>query len=359
MSINDDVTRLIRSEIKALSAYHVPEPGNYIKLDAMENPYVWPTAMTDAWLETLRDAELNRYPDPQARELSEYLHNAMDVPEDMSILLGNGSDEIIQMLMMAIAEPGRKVLSVEPSFVMYRMIAKFCNMDYVGVPLDDDFELDKAAMLTAIAEHDPAIIFLAYPNNPTGNLFDEATIDEITNASSGLVIIDEAYAPFASRSYMSRLGEFDRLLVMRTVSKQGLAGLRLGLLAGPALWLEEFDKVRLPYNINILTQISATFALRNQHIFELQAEQICLQREWLLAELAKFKQLTIYPSEANFILLRTAEGEADKAFTGLKDNGILIKNLSPVGGVLTDCLRITVGSEAENQQLISVLKKLL
>ena len=232
-------------------------------------------------------------------------------------------------------------------------------MPYIGVPLEDDFSINEAAILESIKEHQPAVIFLAYPNNPTSNLFDENIIRNIINAAPGIVVIDEAYHAFAEKSFMpllGELGEYDNLLVMRTVSKMGLAGLRLGLLAGKAEWLNEFDKVRLPYNINILTQASAAFAIKNRHVLDQQTQQICIDREYLFNELSQIKNITAYPSQANFILVRVAEVQADEIFNKLKEKGILIKNLNPVGGLLKGCLRITVGTNEENQAFLDAFK---
>lgn len=346
---------LIRKEIQALNAYHVPASGGMIKLDAMENPYHMPDALNDEWLKLIARAEINRYPDPSAGALSALLKSYMGVPANNSIVLGNGSDELIQMLAMAVVQPGRTILAPEPGFVMYNMIATFTGMDYVGVPLLDDFSLDMPAMLEAIRLHQPALIFLAYPNNPTGNLFADDDIVEILKVSNGLVIVDEAYHPFACTSFMHRLGEFENLLVMRTVSKMGLAGLRLGMLAGPEKWVSEIDKVRLPYNINILTQVTAEFALRHADVFEQQAATIRQQRDWLFTHLCGFSELKVYPSRANFILVRLLKGEATAVFEALKKQGILIKNLHPAGGVLSQCLRITVGEVEENQSFIAAL----
>jgi len=346
---------IIRAEIRALNAYHVADPGEMIKLDAMENPYHMPEALKPEWLSLIAQAEINRYPDPSAQALSKALMEYMEVPEDNSIVLGNGSDELIQIMALAVSQPGRKIMAPEPGFVMYRMIAKFAGMEYLGVPLKEDFSLDMPAMLKAIKQHQPTLIFLAYPNNPTGNLFAEDDIVEIIKAADGLVVVDEAYHPFACTSFMSRLGEFENLLVMRTVSKMGLAGLRLGLLAGPAKWISEFDKVRLPYNINILTQVTAEFALKHNNVFEEQAASIRQQRDWLFDELQSFTQFQVFASRANFILLRVLEGDATLIFECLKEQGVLIKNMHPAEGVLSQCLRVTVSTEEENQALISAL----
>ena len=362
--LSEKVENFVRPEIRALSAYHVPDPGDMIKLDAMENPYQWPEDVVDQWLDVIREVELNRYPDPGARVLKQHLRESMDVPDEAEILLGNGSDELIQMIMMAMAGKdaagkNHSVLSVEPGFVMYKMIATFMDMPYIGVSLKEDFSLDETAILDAIKEHQPAVVFLAYPNNPTSNLFDEKVIRNIIEAASGVVVVDEAYHAFADKSFMPILKEYDNLLVMRTVSKMGLAGLRLGLLAGKAEWLNEFDKVRLPYNINILTQASAEFAIKNQHVLDRQTQQICVDREKFFQELSEIKNITVYPSQANFILVRVKEGEADRIFNSLKEQGVLIKNLNPAGGLLKNCLRITVGTAEENKTLLNLFKSVL
>ncbi|NBC12838.1 MAG: histidinol-phosphate transaminase [Gammaproteobacteria bacterium] len=351
---------LIRDDIRALRAYHVPDSAGLIKLDAMENPYPWPEALRDDWLATLRAADLNRYPDPQGRDLQAGLRDAMGIPADVALLLGNGSDELIQMLAMAVAAPGRKVLSLDPGFVMYRMIALFAGLDYVGVPLrEGDFGLDLDATLAAMAREEPALTYIAYPNNPTGNLFDAAAIERIIQASPGLVIVDEAYAPFTDQSFLPRLGEWPNLLVMRTVSKMGLAGLRLGYLAGPPEWLAEIDKVRLPYNVNTLTQASAAFALRHHAAWDAQTAAIRAERATLFDALAAIDGITPYPSDANFILARTEPGRAGAVFQGLLERGVLIKKLDGAHPLLTDCLRITVGTPQENATLLNALEAAL
>ena len=350
------VAHWVRPEIRGLSAYHVQPSSGLIKLDAMENPYTWPDELREPWLELLRTTDVNRYPDAMAQALSERLQAAMGVPAGMRVLLGNGSDELIQMIAMSLSGPARRLLSVDPGFVMYRLIATFCGMQYVGVPLRArDFALDLLAVLQAMEEHQPAVVFLAYPNNPTANLFDADAIVEIIRRAPGLVVVDEAYAPFTDASFMPRLGEFDNLLVMRTVSKMGLAGLRLGLLAGPADWLDEFDKVRLPYNINVLTQVSAEFALRHRAVFDQQTARIRTERGRLAAALARLPGVTVYPSEANFLLLRAPPGKAAAWFDGLRDRGVLIKNLHGAHPLLSDCLRPTVGTTRENDALIAAL----
>lgn len=345
---------LFRPEILAATAYHVAPAEGMIKLDAMENPYAWPETLVDAWLETLRQAHPNRYPNPQAPALKSALRRYARIPEAAELLLGNGSDEIIQIVLLAlVGQPGATVLAPEPTFVMYRQIATWLGLNFIGVPLKQDFALDLDAMLANIARHRPKVVFLAYPNNPTGNLFDQSAILKIIEQTSGLVVVDEAYAPFARVSFMDMLGRFDNLLVMQTLSKLGMAGLRLGFLAGPRTWLEQFDKLRLPYNINVLTQLSVEFALTHLDVFEQQTARIRADREALLAELASLPRVKVFPSATNFILFRVAE--ADLVFERLRRQGVLIKNLNASGGLLAGCLRVTVGTPAENQAFLSAL----
>ncbi len=350
--------QFFRPDILAEQAYHVPPAQGLIKLDAMENPYTWPPEMVEGWLDHLRSAHPNRYPDPQAPALKQALRDYARIPDKAGLLLGNGSDEIILILLTAlVGQPGAKVLAPEPTFVMYRQIARWLGIEFIGVPLRPDFTLDAGAMMEALRYQRPRIVFLAYPNNPTGNLFDENVVAEIILKAPGLVVMDEAYAPFAQSTFMGDLGRHDNLLVMRTLSKLGLAGLRLGYLAGSKEWLEQFDKLRLPYNINILTQSSAEFALSHSEVFERQTAQIRQDREKLARALNRLPGIEVFPSAANFILFRV-DG-ASRVFDALKRRGILIKNLDPAGGPLQNCLRVTVGTPEENLRFIETLREIL
>ncbi|MDD5215107.1 MAG: histidinol-phosphate transaminase [Methylococcales bacterium] len=349
---------LFRPEMLALSAYHVANAQGFIKLDAMENPYTWSDELKQSWLARLNDCAINRYPDPQATQLATTLKNLNNLPDEIDLLLGNGSDEIIQLLLMALP-PNSHVLSTTPSFVMYKQISDSLGLNYHGVSLDaENFDLDLPAMLAAIEKYNPAVIFLAYPNNPTGNLFNVDAINQIIDAANGLVIIDEAYEPFANNaSFMNRVG--DNILVMRTVSKLGLAGLRLGYIAGQREIIAELDKIRLPYNINVLTQTSVQFALENKAVFDEQTQEICRERTLMLQELNALNGITAYDSAANFILFKTPQNQATRIFEAIKTQGVLIKNVHPQGGLLTDCLRVTVGTPSENQAFLKALKSAL
>ena len=346
---------LIRQEILALNAYHVPPATGMIKLDAMENPYALPAELRSEIAHIVAEAAINRYPDAGACQLKAGIAKVTDLPAGMDILLGNGSDEIIQLLALAIAKPGAVLLSVEPSFVMYKMIAAFVGMKYVGVPLAEDFSLDLKATLDAIARERPALVFLAYPNNPTGNAFDANAIKQIIQATPGLVVVDEAYYAFANDSFISNLAHYNNLLVMRTFSKLGMAGLRLGFLAGSKAWLEHLEKLRLPYNVGVLPQLVAAKLLQHHDVLLAQAESIKLERVKLLKALDSQAGVRVYPSEANFILFRVAR--ATQVFEGLKRSGVLIKNLNGSHPALTDCLRVTVGTADENNKFISALQE--
>jgi len=348
---------VIRDEIRSIAAYHVPDSIGMVKLDAMENPYRLPGDLAQQVGRIASQASLNRYPDPAARALKTRLRQAMKVPDALDILLGNGSDELIQMLALAVNKPGAVLLSVEPSFVMFRMIATFVGLRYVGVPLTTEFGLDLPALQQAIRVHQPALTFLAYPNNPTGNLFDAAAVERVVELSPGLVVVDEAYHAFAGRSLLPRLAHYPNLLVMRTLSKLGLAGLRLGLLIGGAEWLTELDKLRLPYNINVLTQGVAEYVLARGDLLETQAAAIRDERARLYGRLAALHGILPFPSDANFVLFRVTS--ANSVFLALKARGILIKNVSGSHPMLTDCLRVTVGTPEENDKFLEALRESL
>ncbi len=358
-NIEGKVSELLRPEVLALSAYPVQDSTGLIKLDAMENPYTWPRAMVDEWLEDLRSARINRYPDPTADRLRSALRIANGVPEEADLMLGNGSDELIQIVLMGLGGEDSVVLAPQPTFVMYRQIAVSLGLRFVGVDLNGkDFSVDMDAMRVAIDLHQPKVIFLAYPNNPTGNAFASDDMVGILRIAPGLVVVDEAYAPFADATFMPKLREFPNLLVMRTLSKLGLAGLRLGFLVGHPAWIGQLDKLRLPYNINVLTQQTAEFALSKHAVFDAQVECIRRDRERLATQLAALP-VEVFPSQANFVSFRLLENDAVEVFERLKQAGVLIKNLSPAGGLLRNCLRVTVGLPDENQRFIDALTEIL
>jgi histidinol-phosphate aminotransferase len=349
------LTDIIRPEISSLAAYHVPDAAGLLKLDAMENPYLLPAQMQQALAQHLAQVALNRYPVPSYSGLKQLIADKLGVPADREIVLGNGSDELIAMISVACAKPGAKVLAPVPGFVMYAMSAKFAGLEFIGVPLQADLTLDTAAMLAAIRTHRPAITYLAYPNNPTGTLYDADDIVAIAHAvgDSGVVVVDEAYQPFAPSSFMPRLAEFNNLVVMRTVSKLGLAGIRLGYMAGNNALMHEFEKVRPPYNINVLTQAAAEFVLQRVEVLDAQAAELREQRSQLAMALSALPGVQVFPSAANFLLIRVAN--AEQVFAKLLDHKILVKNVGKMHSLLENCLRITVSTQEENALFMAAL----
>jgi histidinol-phosphate aminotransferase len=348
---------VIRDDVRAIEAYQVPSAVGFVKLDAMENPFSLPEGMMQQLAQRLSHQPLNRYPLSDPRGFKERLAKAMGVPPGMQILLGNGSDELIHLLIMACAKPDAVVLAPAPGFVMYEMSARFNRCRYVGVPLSPNFSLDPQGMYAAIEEHRPALIFIAYPNNPSGNLFDRSVIEQILRMAPGLVVIDEAYLPFALDTWMPQLARVPNLLVLRTLSKLGLAGLRLGYLAGRPEWTAQIDKVRPPYNVNVLTLAAADLMLENLAILDAQAATLRGERARLYSALQDSPAVTAFASAANFILFRVTN--ADRVFAGLKERGILIKNMAGSHPLLAGCLRVTVGTMSENQAFIKALRAVL
>jgi histidinol-phosphate aminotransferase len=346
---------LVRPEILELKAYHVPESQGMVKLDAMENPYALPPALRKELAEALSRVDLNRYPDPGARKLREALARRMGVPHGMELLLGNGSDDLIQIVTLALAREGAVMMYPAPTFVMYSMNAAFSGMKAVPVPLREDYSFDAEAFIARMRAQRPALVFIAYPNNPTGGLYAEEEVARVIGSAPGLVVLDEAYHVFAGKSFLPRLAEFPNLVVLRTVSKLGLAGIRLGYLAGRPQWLEQFNKVRQVYNVNVLTQAAALFMLERLEVLEEQAARIRAERQKLGAALSAFKGITVFPSEANFFLIRVAD--ADRTFEALRRQGVLVRNLN--SPALRNCLRVTVGTPEENRILLNALREAL
>jgi histidinol-phosphate aminotransferase len=346
---------LVRPEILAIKAYHVAEAEGMVKLDAMENPYALPEAMRRELAQTLARVELNRYPEPTGRKVRELIARKLGVPAGMEVLLGNGSDDLIQIIAFALARPGAAMLFPEPTFVMYRMNATLSGMKPVGVPLCADFSLDREALLAQIREHRPALVFIAYPNNPTGVLYAEPDVEAVLRATDGLVVLDEAYHVFARKSFLPRLAEFPNLVVMRTVSKLGLAGIRLGYLAGRPEWIAQFNKVRQAYNVNVLTQATALFVLERLEVLEEQAARIRAERAQLGAALAALGGVTVYPSEANFFLVRVPD--AERCDEALRRQGVLVRSFHGAHPLLANCLRVTVGTPDENRILLTAFRE--
>ena len=354
----------IRQDVQSMHAYAVQDATGLLKLDAMENPHRLPPALRAELGRRLGEVAINRYPGARVDDLRAALHAHARPPAGWSLMLGNGSDELISLLALACDVPGASILAPLPGFVMYAMSAQLQGLAFHGVPLRADFELDEAAMLQAIAQHRPAIVFLAYPNNPTGTLWDAGTIARIIaaqGAAGGLVVMDEAYQPFAAHSWIEPVradpAAHRHVLVMRTLSKFGLAGVRIGYLLGEAALVAEIDKLRPPYNVSVLNAECALFALEHADEFDAQAQDIRAQRALVLQALARLPGVQAYPSQANMILVRVPD--AARAFAGLKARGVLVKNVSKMHPLLAQCLRLTVGTADENAQMLAALQAAL
>jgi histidinol-phosphate aminotransferase len=346
--------KLVRPEVLELKAYPVADAEGMVKLDAMENPYPLPAAMRRELAEVLARVELNRYPEPTGRKLRALLARKMQVPEGIELLLGNGSDDLIQIVSLALARPGAVLMYPAPSFVMYATNATLTGMRPVAVPLREDFSFDADEFIARMKLEDPALVFLAYPNNPTGVLYPEADVEKVIRAAPGLVVVDEAYHVFARKTFMPRLCEFQNLAVLRTVSKLGLAGIRLGYLAARPEWIRELNKVRQAYNVNALTQAAALFVLERLDVLEEQAARIRADRAALGRDLSALPHTKVFPSEANFFLVRVPD--ADSTYEALKRQNVLVRNLHPG---LERCLRINVGTPEENRILLAALREAL
>ncbi len=351
------VAALVRPELCALSAYTVAPAEGMIKLDAMENPFSLPDAVRTRLGSALAKVAVNRYPDISADRVKHALSRAFNIPRTLDLLLGNGSDELIQVITSALARPGAAMLSPDPSFVMYRLNAVHAGMRFVGVSLAGDLTLDRDAMLAAVERERPALTFLAYPNNPTGNLFAADDVAAIIRASPGLVVVDEAYAAFADASFLPRIAEFPNLLVLRTLSKVGMAGIRLGYAIAAPEWIAQLNKLRQPYNVNALTQAAAVALLADPGWMAEQAATIRSERTRLAAAVARLPGVTVFETQTNFLLARVPD--ADRLYDGLKQRRILVKNVHGWHPLLANCLRITVGTPLENEALLAALTGLL
>jgi histidinol-phosphate aminotransferase len=353
-TLDDRMKRVIRQDIRSMHGYAVQPSAGLVKLDTMENPFRLPGALREELGRRLAEVALNRYPAERGDVLRAALAAHAGMPEGCDIMLGNGSDELIALLALACDVPGNSVLAPLPGFVMYGMSAQLQGLKFVGVPTTADFELDLPAMLAAVREHRPALVYLAYPNNPTANLWDDNAIEAIIEAAPGLVVMDEAYQPFAARDSMDRLKRHDHVLLMRTMSKFGLAGVRIGYLIGRKALIAEIDKLRPPFNIGVLNCEAALFALEHVDEYSRQAAVIRSERDQLLSQLAELPGVKPFPSEANMILARVSDSK--KVFEGMKERGVLVKNVAVLHPLLANCLRLTVGTPEENVKMMAALK---
>lgn len=337
-----DIRKLVKPNIRCLRAYQAEEIPCRVKLDANESPY---------GLKVLRSVKTNKYPDPEAKALRALVAGELGVKSG-NILHGNGSDELISCLIMTFGGP---VLYPLPTFSMYGIIAQTLGEERIEIPLDERFDLDIERFMETLEKEMPKLIFLSSPNNPTGNCFSSDRILRIIENSEGLVVVDEAYQPFSNKkSFLPLLKKHKNLIILRTLSKIGLAGLRVGFMIADTDITDEVNKVRLPFNLNSLSQKAAVDALRGKEWIKSSVSSVKAERRRLFQEMKRMDGIRPYPTDANFILFKIEN--ADKIYRDLLKKGVLIRNMT---GAVDDCLRVTVGTPGENTSFLKALRQLL
>lgn len=341
----------VREEIRALSAYSVPHIETPVKLDGNESPFSLPPEVSENVIQELRSVDVNRYPDPEALGLRELISRINDFPLG-GILLGNGSDELIGMLIAACSGGTGSILCPAPTFSMYRITGLALGSEVLETELDSGFDLDMERMAAVIEKKDPDLIFLASPNNPTGNAYSADRIRDLIELSKGIVVVDEAYSDFSGHTFLPLIKIHENLVILRTLSKVGFAGLRLGILYGREELVHEINKVRYPYNINSLTQAAAGAILGNHEFVTENIQLIVRERDRVFKALSYMKGVEAFRSDANFILFRV--GDADSVFKALVGRGVLIRNFNRPGR-LENCMRVTIGTPDENDSFLNAL----
>lgn len=367
MKTADYIKKIVAPQIQSMNAYAVAPSDKLLKLDSMENSYQLSGDWSQALQGALSNAEINRYPDSRAqclrqRFLEDFSASVAtdEIPtDDIDVLFGNGSDELIQLLMQLIANDAGPIMSPSPSFSMYQVFAKIIDKPFQEIALNNDFSIDIDLAEKDIIKHQPALIFISYPNNPTGNLFDKEHVKRIIQCAPGLVVIDEAYSPFSSESFDRDFLEYPNAVLLKTLSKIGFAGIRFGYLFGHKDWINQLNKIRPPYNVNVLSQAVVSAYLDNKAAFEKTAEKIRCSRHWLYQELSQMDGVNPLPSETNFISFTVSHQSANDVFNQLKDNGILIKNLHQPNTPLAEYLRVTIGTQQECEQFLTALKSII
>lgn len=351
-----NIINLVRDEVRGLRPYDALEIPCDIKLDAQENPYPLPGKIRNKMLKALKPLLINRYPDPEAKELKRIIAGQVGVKVE-NIILGNGSDELIQAIITTFGRSQGKILYPVPTFSMYGIITKSLGQIPIEILLQRDFDLNMDGMSFAIKKKIPRVVFISYPNNPTGNCFSEEKIIEIIKRKDAAVVVDEAYFDFSKKTFLPLLKKYENLIILRTLSKIGLAGLRVGILIARPAIVKEINKVRLPYNVNSLSQEVARVVLENRDIIDKHINAIIKDRKKLYRELFRIDGITPFPSEGNFILFRTSKN-ANKIYQGLIKKGILIRNMNQ-RELLNNCLRVTVGTSFENRYFLEALRTLI
>jgi histidinol-phosphate aminotransferase len=351
--------KYLREDINNFKEYFIDNPENMIKLDAMEYP-VDKSLRDVIKLLNINEKEilLNRYPESHSQELEKIILDYFGLNSNFGVNFGNGSDELIQNICLAFSKKGNNVMVPSPSFSMYEKIISTVNLKYIPEYLNEDFDIKIDQMIKNISKYKPAIIFLACPNNPTSNLWDKDKIIQIIESSESIVVIDEAYVDFCESSYIDLIEKYENLVILRTFSKIGFAGLRLGFMISNKEISSIINKIRLPFNINTVSLKIIINIFENFSIIKKNCQNIISLREKLYSDLSELRNIKVLKSSTNFLIFKTLNKSSDEIYKLLKDSNILIKNLNNNSN-LKNFLRVTVGTEEENNSFVSTLSKYL
>ncbi|MFI5045644.1 MAG: histidinol-phosphate transaminase [Acidimicrobiia bacterium] len=343
-----------RDDLTELEGYHSPQLDVTVRLNTNESPFAPPSEFVERWLAELRDTDLNRYPDRTARGLRDALGKHLGQPAER-IFCANGSNEVLQTLLLAYGGPGRRVVTFEPTYALHSHIARITGTDVVSGERTDAFEIDVAAARALVADVDPVIVFACSPNNPTGTVEPAATIDALLDATRGFVVVDEAYGEFAPRSALDRVDDDGRLVVVRTYSKVwSMAAVRLGFAVAPPWVVDQLEHVVLPYHLSVPTQEAGRVSLEWSDEMTDRVARLVAERERVLSVLRDVRGITTYDSGANFVLFRV-HGSGRALWERLVASGVLVRDCSGWPR-LAECLRVTIGTPAENDAFLDALQ---
>ena len=352
---NVNLEALVRERVKSLKPYHVENFDCEIKLHANESPFPPPDKGIPIISKLQTEIQLNRYPDPDCRKLRQTLSKRLSVPME-KLIVGNGSDELIQFILQTFCDPGDTLAFPDPTFAMYSIIAQGMGLKSAAYPLDENWDFEAGPFLEFVEEHNAKAVFFSYPNNPTGNCFSDKAIKKIIEQYAGIVVVDEAYCDFSGKTFIEEMEKHNNLIILKTLSKIGMAGLRLGYgIAEPEV-ISQFNKVRLPYNSNSISQLLAEKLLSEFPAIQKQIDVIKEERDRMLEKLSEIEFITAYPSDSNFILFQVQKDSA-QFFQALVEKGILIRNLAGHPR-LQNCLRVTVGTQEENDKFLQQVRSL-
>jgi histidinol-phosphate aminotransferase len=345
----------VSQAIRDISPYSVPRFDCKIRLDGNESPFSLSKEVQDKVDRVVKEIDINRYPDSEAKRLIEIISGVCDFPKG-GILLGNGSDELIGMLITTFTSGTGRILCPTPTFSMYKLTGLAMGAEIIEVPLDEKFDIDLDETISMIENNDPDLIFLASPNNPTGNMYSASKIAEIVSVAKGIVVVDEAYSDFSGYTFLPLVKECENLVILRTLSKVGFAGLRIGMLLARGYLVSEINKVRYPYNINSLSQAVAEVVLENHKFVTENIQLIIRERDRVYEALSVLEGIEANPSDANFIFFKV--NDADAVFSELVQRDVLIRNFNRPGR-LQNCMRVTIGTPQENDSFLSALSEIL